>query len=143
MWREIAAQGFTGTRSLVGKWVRQHYTTNRSSAKETPARKPKVKIPGSRELSWLLIRHSDELEENEKQLVTVLVQDERLAELRRLTHKFMQMVRHGLSEKWSSWLESCCESAVKELKNFALGLKKDVDAVYEAIHQPWSNELTA
>ena len=59
-----------------------------------------------------------------------------------LAHKFISMVRDGLSEQWSSWLESSCESAVKELKNFAIGLKKDVAAVYEAIGQSWSNRPT-
>ncbi|MGB4872688.1 MAG: transposase, partial [Candidatus Promineifilaceae bacterium] len=30
----------------------------------------------------------------------------------------------------------------KELKNFAIGLKRDEAAVYEAIRQPWSNGPT-
>jgi hypothetical protein len=33
------------------------------------------------------------------------------------------------------------ESAVKEIKNFALGLKRDGAAVYAAIEQPWSNGM--
>jgi transposase len=34
------------------------------------------------------------------------------------------------------------ESAIKELRNFAEGLKKDGAALYEAIRQSWSNGLT-
>ena len=90
----------------------------------------------------MLVRHSDELEDDEKQLVNILVQDEKVAELRQLAHKFMHMVRNGSSEQWLAWLESSCESVVKELKNFALGLKKDGAAVYEAIAQIWSNGPT-
>lgn len=65
-----------------------------------------------------------------------------MAELRQLAHKFMHMIHNGLSEQWSSWLESSCESAVEELKNFAIGLKRDGAAVYEAIRQSWSNGPT-
>ena len=32
--------------------------------------------------------------------------------------------------------------AIKELKNFAIDLKRDETAVYEAIRQPWSNGPT-
>lgn len=52
------------------------------------------------------------------------------------------MVRNGLSEEWASWLKSCCNSVIKELRNLALGLKRDGAAVYEAIRQPWSNGAT-
>jgi transposase len=48
----------------------------------------------------------------------------------------------GLSKEWPSWLKSSCGSAIKELKNFPLGLKRDGAAVYEAIRQPWSNGAT-
>jgi transposase len=54
----------------------------------------------------------------------------------------MHMVRNGLSEQWAPWLEDSCESAVKELKNFAIGLKRDAAAVHEAIRQSWSNGPT-
>jgi len=142
LWREIHAQGFTGNRSLVSKWVRQNYNTNNHSTKSLSPRTTKVNVPSTRELTWLLIRRNDELEEDEKQFVDVLLQDNQLAELRKLSLTFMKIVRNGLSEKWLSWLESCCESAVKELKNFAAGLKKDASAVYEAIQQSWSNGPT-
>ena len=52
---------------------------------------------------------------------------------------FKTMIRDGLSEQWVSWLKISCESTVKELKYFAIGLKKDGSAVHEAIRQTWSN----
>jgi transposase len=54
----------------------------------------------------------------------------------------MRIVRDGLSEQWSGWLENCCASAIKELKNFAISFRKDETAVYQAIQQPWSNGPT-
>jgi transposase len=142
LWREIKKQGFTGERTMVGKWIRQNYDTKNVSIGELTSKKTEIAVPCPRELAWLIIRHSDDLDEDEKQLVEVLVQDGKLAELRQLAHQFMHMVRNGLSEQWAPWLESSCESTVKELKNFAIGLKRDAAAVYEAIRQSWSNGPT-
>lgn len=142
LWREISEQGFTGERTLISRWVRQNYDTKKESTEKLPGKKREVTVPCPRELAWLIIRRTDELEEDEKHLVEVLLQDAELAELRQLAHKFMHMIRNGLSEQWSSWLEGSCESAVEELKNFAIGLKRDGSAVYEAIRQSWSNGPT-
>lgn len=142
LWREIEKQGFTGTRTLVGKWIRQNYNTKDQSAEKLPSKKTGVAVPSSRELAWLIIRRTDELEEDKKQIADILLQDAQLAEFKQMAHKFMYMVRNGSSEQWSSWLTSSCESTVKELKNFAIGLKRDGSAVYEAIRQPWSNGRT-
>ena len=142
LWREIKGQGFTGSRTLVGKWVRQNYDTNGGPAEKLPAKQVELVVPSSRELAWLIIRRTDELEEDEKSLLEVLLRDAEIAELRQAAHEFMRVVRDGLSEEWSSWLKSCCSSGIRELKNFAVGLKRDGAAVYEAIRQPWSNGPT-
>jgi transposase len=142
LWREICKLGFTGKRPLVTRWIRQNYKTNGQALEILPREYPDVIIPSYRELSWLLIRHTEELEEDEKQVVAALIQDDKVAELRQLAHQFMKMIRQGTSCQWQSWLESSCESTVQELRNFALGLKKDSSAIYEAIRQPWSNGAT-
>jgi transposase len=82
------------------------------------------------------------LDNHEQQLLQRLLQDPKLAELRQLAHQFMRIVREGLSEQWSAWLERSCASTVNELRHFALGLKKDAEAVSQAIQQPWSNGPT-
>lgn len=142
LWREICEQGFGGERTLVARWVRQNYHTQNQAMKILPRPKSDKVAPCSRELSWLLIRRSDELEDDEKRLVDALIQDDKLAELRQLAHEFMTMIRNGSSEQWLSWLKSSCESVVKELKNFALALKKDSSAIYAALRYPWSNGPT-
>lgn len=142
LYREISEQGFTGSRTLVGKWIRQNYAAKDETTFRPLNKEVKVQVPCPRELAWLLIRPNDELEDDRLQLVNVLLQDAKLAELRQLALKFIQIVRDGLSEQWSSWVECSCESAVKELRNFAIGLKKDAAAVYEAIGQSWSNGPT-
>jgi transposase len=105
-------------------------------------KKAKVEVPYPRELAWILLRPRDELNEAEQHLLKLLWQDTKLAEFRQLALQFRHIVRNGLSQQWASWLESSCASAVKELKHFAIGLKKDGAAVYEAIQQPWNNGPT-
>jgi transposase len=142
LWREICRQGFTGSRSLVGKWIRQHCRPIDEPGPPLAPSKANVAVPSPTELSWLLMRSDDELDAEEERLVEVLVIDTRLHELRQLAHQFIHMVRHRLSHQWSPWLASVQESAVKELKNYAIGLKRDAAAVYAAIEQPWSNGTT-
>ncbi len=86
MWRKIRKQGFTGERTLVGKWIRQNYDTKNVIGALT-SKKTEIAVPCSRELAWLIIRHSDDLDEDEKQLIEVLLHDDKLAELRQLAHQ--------------------------------------------------------
>lgn len=97
--------------------MRQNDTTSGKSVEKLSAKKVEVTIP-------------------------ILMRDAELAELRQAAHEFMPMVRSGLDEEWASWLQNSCASAVKELRTFAEGLKKDGTAVYEAIRQSWSNGPT-
>lgn len=142
LWREIKERGFTGSRTIVGKWVRQNYNTNGETTEELSTKNVEITLPSSRELAWLIARHADELEEEEKQLLEVLMRDTELAELKQAAHDFMRMVRNRLDEEWASWLKNGCASTINELQNFAKGLKKDGVAVYEAIRQSWSNGPT-
>lgn len=66
-----------------------------------------------------------------------LQSDETLREARQLARQFMTMVRNRQHEKWQSWLESCASSSVKELCNFASGLRRDEAAVKAALSEPW------
>ena len=81
LWREIKEQGFTGTRTIVGKWVRQNYN-------ETSVEKVKWVLPTSRKLAWLLTCQTDDLEGDKKQLLEILLQDKELVELRQAAREF-------------------------------------------------------
>jgi transposase len=99
-------------------------------------------VPYPKVLTWLLIRRKDGLDEDEQYLLKLLLQDTEIAELRQLTHKCRQMIRNQLAQEWDARLETCCESAVKELRNFAIRLQRDEVTVYEAIRQPKSSGAT-
>jgi transposase len=142
LWREICKQGFTGNRELVSKWIRDNGLSPRANSTNPAIKKDSVAVPRPRALTWLLLRREDELDMEERYLLKLLLRDTKIAELRQLALKFIHMIRTQSGGEWDSWLETCCQSAVKELRNFAISLKRDETAVYEAIRQPWSNGAT-
>jgi transposase len=142
LWREICKQGFTGNRELVSKWIRENGMSPRAKSTNPDSEKDTIAVPRPKALTWLLIRRKDELDEDEQYLLRLLLQDTKVAELRQFAHKFMHMIRNQSANEWNSWLKTCRKSAVKELRNFAISLKRDEAAVYEAIRQPWSNGAT-
>lgn len=142
LWREISQKGFTGNRELVSKWIRDNGMSPRANSTNPAIKKDSIAVPRPRALTWLLLRREDELDMEERYLLKLLLRDTKIAELRRLAHKFMHMIRTQSGAEWDSWLETCRQSAVKELRNFAISLKRDERAVYEAIRQPWSNGAT-
>lgn len=142
LWREICKQGFSGNRELVSKWIRENGMSPRANSTAPVTQKDAIAVPRPKALTWLLIRKKDQLNEDEQYLLKLLLQDTKIAELRQLAHRFMHMIRNQSDREWDSWLETCCQSAVKELRNFAIGLKRDEAAVYEAIRQSWSNGPT-
>lgn len=142
LWREICQQGFTGNRELVSKWIRENGMSPRAKLPHSATKKDTLVLPRPKALTWLIIKHKDELDEDEQYLLKLLLRDTNIAELRQIAHQFMQMIRNQSVNEWDSWLEACSQSTIKELKNFAIGLKRDEAAVYEAIRQPFSNGPT-
>ena len=55
LWREIQAQGFTGTRSLVAKWIHAH-------GQHTPVAPPPTAppLPAARQLAWLILQPAEQ-----------------------------------------------------------------------------------
>jgi transposase len=142
LWREIGERGFSGNRELVSKWIRENGMSPRANSANPAIKKDSIAVPRPKALTWLLIRKKDDLDKDERYLLKLLLRDTKIAEIRKLAHKFMHMIRSQAESEWDSWLETCCQSAVKELRNFAISLKRDEAAVYEAIRQPWSNGAT-
>lgn len=49
------------------------------------------------------------------------------------------MLRSHLSESLDDWLATSTASQFSDLREFALGLRRDLDAVRNALIYPWSN----
>ncbi len=137
LWREIRQQGFNGTRTLVGKWIRQL-----GSCSEATIPQKQTRLPPPKQLVWVLLRRDEQLNPDEKSVWRRLEQDEGLVAVQQLVHQFLLMARKRHDHQWQDWLERCSNSPAKELRNFACGLRRDEAAVKAALAQPWSNDQT-
>ena len=86
------------------------------------------------------MRHEEKLNEEQGEYLERLCEaDEDLADTRRLTQEFACMVRRLEGEDLDGWLKDAGESRSTAMCSFALGLRKDLDAVRAGLTQEWSN----
>lgn len=133
LWREIHAQGFTGTRSLVAKWIQAYGSEQgRTQATSSPA------LPSTRQLAWLLLRTHEEPTDDEQGLWQRLQAHEELAWVREMALGFGAMVRERQPDRLDPWLAACRTGPSTEMRNFAAVLERDYDAVRAALTLSWS-----
>jgi transposase len=145
LYREIAAQGFSGSRIHVARFVaqlrRDQDADPTSAASATP-------VPSEgltpRDATWLVIRPVQERTPAEQ---TALDQLTRLApDLERvvvLGERFLALLRQRLGDQaCDQWVTDAAASGVPELRRFAIKLKQDLAAVRAACREAWSNGQT-
>jgi transposase len=132
LWREIREQGFTGTRSLVAKWLHTHGTGQRWPAPPSP-------LPPARQLAWLLVQAEDQRTADEQALWERLRQHEELVQMQALVQQGREMIRQRHADALDAWLLACRTSSIVELQNFVDVLQRDYAAVKAALTLPWSN----
>ncbi len=59
-----------------------------------------------------------------------------------LAQQFLKMVRNRLVAELPMWLQAAQGSGLTDLRNFAMGLRRDLEAVSNALKLPWSNGPT-
>jgi len=144
LFTELKARGFGGSYYSVRRQL-AHW--REAAAPDGDGRGAKVGIPeaierpSARRVSWLLLKDTSDREEQEQAFLDRL--QVRCPELRlaaELARAFRSMVRERREEAWEGWLErAIAPDAVKELRSFAEGLKKDEAAVRAALRMDWSN----
>lgn len=147
LWREVAERGYTGKPAMVVRYVRKLRV--RVGALSESDRQKQLRLKESfatptpkRAARWLLLEEA-KLGDEEQAFVTELrrvsAEVERVGELGR---EFQQMVKERGAKTFTQWLMCAQQSGIKELAGFADGLKKDRDAVVEALRSEWSNGQT-
>jgi transposase len=96
--------------------------------------------PTAKNVAALFMRHEEKLsEEQEKYLYRLCEADEALADTRRLTQEFAEMVRRLEGEDLGGWLKDAEGSSSTAMRSFSAGLRKDLDAVRAGLTEKWSN----
>lgn len=151
LWREIRDEmGYNGSRSLVSRWVAQHryLVPVAPESDDNPKRrrqsKPDVKKPvrrvSARQVSWLLVRDPEELDEEHSGLLERLrshAPDVDAAYT--LAQDFIRLVRNRLVDEFDDRLQRTEAAGIQALKGFVAGLRRDYSAVVAALWLPYSN----
>jgi len=142
---EIEARGFRGShtivRSLVSDWRARWPKEARSTT--GPTRKapvPTMRRLSSRAASFLLVKRPETLTETQRNHLQQLRQASDDLELAyELTQQFVTMIRKHEADPFDGWLERVKAHAPRELKSFAVGLRRDYAAVRAGLSRPESN----
>ncbi len=142
--REIQAQGFRGSASLVGKltgdWrARLPGPPERVRGKKRQAAPPVKRRLSPRHASWLFVKDQQQLTADQRALIERICQTTAdLQELYQLGQDFVQMVKQRQARRLAPWLARARTSSSAELQGFASGIKRDYAAVQAALSLPWS-----
>jgi transposase len=147
LWREVAAQGYTGKPAMVVRYVGRLRVRTRTLSESDRQKQLRLKenftTPSAKRAArWLLMEEAD-LGDEERAFVVELrrasAEVERICEIGR---GFQRIVKEKDEKAFAEWSMCAQQSGIKEMAGFAEGLKKDCDAVVEALRSEWSNGQT-
>jgi transposase len=145
LYREIRERGYTNSEETCARFtaqLRRAEAQGKSISSVPRARQGSVTglSPTAKNVAALFMRHEEKLdEEQEAYLGRLCEADEALADTRRLTQEFAEMVRRLEGEDLDEWLKDAEESRSTAMQSFAAGLRKDLDAVRAGLTEKWSN----
>ncbi len=92
---------------------------------------------------WLLVRDPHRLTAAEHAALTQMRQVCRDVDVAYpLVREFVRMIRERTPEALEPWFAAVAASSVPDLRTFAVGLRRDEQAVIAALTFPWSNGQT-
>lgn len=136
---ELEAQGFAGHYASVYRAMKR--LLNEGQVIRAVVQKS-ISIPrlSVTQAAWLLIHPDDRLDEIQLQLRDKLCHlSDEIKVARKLTQSFCKLLRDRAADKLDTWLEEAEKCGLKAFKNFAVGLRRDYDAVKAALTYEWSN----
>jgi transposase len=149
LWREIQAQGYAGSRTLVAYYVAQLRRDARRERiltrfqyehgmGEPPVEDRQPLSP--REVVYLFLRHPADRTEEQISLITDLcARHAEIAEAEAWTQRFAALLRERQgAEAFDAWMHDACASSLREVRQFAQKLRQDEAAVRAACSLEWS-----
>ena len=138
LYREIKEQGYKGSdvtvRRLTYQWkpsINQHI----QFIKTAPP-----KLPSVRQLVWLLLKSEEKLTAEEKDFKQkILENSDEIRQGLGLLNKFRTMIREKQVDQYEEWHKEAGNKSLTEFENFARGLRRDNEAVKNALSEKWSN----
>jgi transposase len=138
LWAELRARGYHGSLSSVYRALKQlRPADGRRHSGPIPPPAPRPLSP--RQAMWLLVRPPARLTtEDAAYRAALCACCPAAAAVYPLAQQFMTMVRARKAEELDGWLTAAETCGVRELRQFANGLRRDYAAVKAALALPWS-----
>lgn len=136
LWREIQEKGYKGAVQSVYR-LTSKYSKN---PKEKLPPTLKIKAWSARKVSRLLGKDFGDLKEEEQEYLNVFVKHcPDALKANALAKEFKEMTDKLKVSLLDPWIEKAKSSGIAALKNFAVGLENDYDAIKAAVSLEWSN----
>ena len=135
LFKEIQAQGFSGTSPTVDYLLREWRKEGRPSKAPEPLRRP-----SPREAVWFLLKPAAQLTSRQQQFTQALLElSPRLHKAQELALAFFTLVRKRDVDALDAWLASVEQSDILPLRACLGGMHKDKAAIVAALSCEWSN----
>jgi transposase len=146
LWADIREQGFTGSWRRVQEQLavwrraeRQQVAKERTGVPTTPPALRPRKRCGPRQVAAWLVRPAAELTAAQQRYLAELVERcPAIGRAQRLAQAFTRIVRTRDDLGLEPWLQEAETSAIAEMEEFAIGIRRDQAAVQAALIHPWS-----
>lgn len=136
---EIQQQGYEGSYANVRRRI-QKWRRPRPAAKQIGATIVKP-VSSANRISWLILKSNDKSEGEDRRITdAILNRCDDVKKAWAVASEFVDMLRNRKGNKLLQWIEQAATKDVPiELRRFAKGLTKDIDAVTAALTLPWNN----
>jgi len=150
LYREIKAQGYTGSNTAVGRFIAP-WRALKGQARKFKSIEPKPELmihpdegkkkrpPTALQVAhWIILKEEQRLDWQKAYLARLCQGDQEIAKTYELIQSFTTMLRERQEEQLNSWLKLVKEQAMAELQSFAQGLERDSEAVKAGLTLKWS-----
>jgi transposase len=138
LWREIKAQGYTGT----ANGVYRHLETLKQAEVRASVNPERIQKYSVNTAIWLFMRAAQKLDEIEREDLAAFCQASvPLKKAYDLLQDFLSMLHKREGQRLDVWLARVTESGLPELQSFAAGVEKDKDAVKAGLTWPINNGM--
>lgn len=140
---ELLDLGYKGSYQTIARYVAELRgpACNHRHAYEAP-KAPPLTLSVSK-TAFLLGKPAEKLDEDEQKVIEHLCQaSPQIKNVYELAQSFQKMVRELRVDEFNTWLGQAEKSTASNMRNFAVGLRRDYDAVKMALSQPLSNGQT-
>jgi transposase len=139
LFEEIQAQGYTGSLVSLYKAKIRFAGTDCLKGKSQKAA-PKYRSLSARKATMLLCKDPEKLNPEQERFCEALCQCcPEVETAKTLIYDFNEIVKNQLENSLDSWLDKALATDIKQIRNFATGLKSDYQAVHAALTYSWSN----